>query len=105
MAEWRTAGVDAPAEPHTANEEMMPIRSRVRVLLYRRNVERAEAGEKPITVVELARATGISYAGLRRLIDHETTRVDFATLDKLMQYFGTNDLDDILEYTPPDRPR
>jgi hypothetical protein len=37
------------------------------------------------------------------LIHNRTARVDFATLDRLMQFFGTNDLDDLLEERPPEQ--
>jgi len=79
----------------------MPVRSRVKVLLYRRNAERAEAGEKPLTIRGVSRATGIAYSALRKLADNETTRIDFDTLDKLMQFFDTDSLDEILEYKRP----
>src|SRR5919205_2605555 len=75
----------------------MPVRSRVKVLLYQQNAKRVAAGEKPITVRGLAREAGIAYSALRKLVDNESTRVDFDTLDKLMQFFGTRDLNDILE--------
>ncbi len=78
----------------------MPVRSRVKVLLYRRNAERAAAGEKPLTLRGASRATGIAYSALRKLADNETTRIDFDTLDRLMQFFGTSSLDELLEYTP-----
>ncbi len=82
----------------------MPVRSRVKVLLYRRNLERVEAGERPISMRGLAQASGIAYSALRKLADNESTRVDFDTLDKLMRYFGVTSLDEILEYIP-DQPR
>ena len=78
----------------------MPVRSRVKVLLYQRNLERVRAGDKPVSVRGLALATGIAYSALRKLVDNQSTRIDFDTLDKLMRYFGTTDLDEILEYVP-----
>ncbi len=83
---------------------VMPVRSRVKVLLYRRNLERVEAGERPISMRSLAQASGVAYSALRKLADNESTRVDFDTLDKLMRYFGVTSLDEILEYTP-EQPR
>ncbi len=77
----------------------MAIRSRLKVLLYQWNLERVRAGDKPVSVLELAHATGVAYSALRKLLDNKSTRVDFETLDKLMRYFDTDDLDDILEYT------
>ncbi len=86
-------------------EVSMPIRSRVKVLLAERNLERARAGQGSVSLPQLAAATGIAHSALRKLVNNQSTRIDFETIDKLMQYFGTNTLDDILEYTPPDRPR
>lgn len=79
----------------------MPIKSRVKVLLAERNLERARRGERSISVRGLAEATGIAHSALIKLVDNKSTRVDFETLDRLMRYFGTTDLDDILVYTPP----
>ena len=93
----------AQSDAATPPEEAMPIRSRLRVQLNRRNLTRAEQGEAVLTAAELARQTGISYGTILDLINNRTTRIDFETLDRLMQYFGTNDLDDILEYRPPDQ--
>src|SRR3712207_2432178 len=76
----------------------MPVRSRVKVLLYRRNAERAAVGEKPFTLRGVSRATGIAYSALRKLADNETARIDFYTPDKLMQFFDVDSLDEILEY-------
>ncbi len=83
------------------HRETMPIRSRVKILLAERNLERAHRGEKPISVRGVADATGITHSALVKLVNNQSTRVDFETLDKLMQFFGTADLNDILEYAPP----
>ena len=78
----------------------MPIRSRVKVLMAERNLERARAGQKALSVRGLAEATGIAHSALVKLVDNKSTRVDFETLDRLMRYFGTRDLNEILEYQP-----
>ncbi len=78
----------------------MPIKSRVKILLAEHNLARARAGEKAISVRGLAEATGLTHSALVKLVDQKSTRIDFATLEKLMQFFGTHDLNDILEYTP-----
>ncbi len=79
----------------------MPVKSRIKVLLAERNLERARVGEKPISVRGIAQATGITHSALVKLINGKSTRIDFDTLDKLMQFFGTQDLNDLLEYVPP----
>ena len=83
----------------------MPIRSRVKVLLAERNLERARAGQKAISVRGLSQATGIAHSALVKLLDNKSTRVDFETLDRLMRYFSTQDLNEILEYQAEQPPR
>lgn len=83
----------------------MPLKSRIKVLLAERNLDRARRGEKLISVRGLAEATGITHSALVKLVNNRSTRVDFETLDKLMQFFETTDLNDLLEYTPPAQSR
>jgi putative transcriptional regulator len=80
----------------------VPIRSRIKVLLAERNLDRARKGERPISVRAIAEATGITHSALVKLVNNQSTRVDFETIDKLMQFFGTRDINDVLEYTPGD---
>ena len=74
----------------------MPVRSRIKVLLAERNLERARAGARPISVRQLAEATGITHSALVKLVNGQSTRIDFNTLDKLMAFFDTDDMNDIL---------
>jgi len=78
----------------------MPIQCVVNVLLARENVKRAEAGEQVLTNRELALRTGLAPSALNKLMNGESTRVDFDTLEKLMDFFGTYDLNDILVRIP-----
>ncbi|KAB8144097.1 helix-turn-helix transcriptional regulator [Chloroflexia bacterium SDU3-3] len=78
----------------------MPIRSRVKVLLAERNLDRTRSGEELISVRRLSRETGITHSALVKLVNNQSERVDFETLDKLMRFFETTDIRDILEYTP-----
>lgn len=82
-------------------EMLMPVKSRIKVLLAERNLERARAGEKPISVRGVAEATGITHSALVKLVNGKSGMISFETLDKLMQFFGTKDLNEILEYVPP----
>jgi DNA-binding Xre family transcriptional regulator len=82
------------------HELSMPIRSRVKVLLAERNLDRTRAGEDPISVRQISRETGITHSALVRLVNNQSERVDFETIDKLMRFFGTSDIRDILEYIP-----
>jgi DNA-binding Xre family transcriptional regulator len=83
-------------------EMTMPVKSRIKVLLAERNLDRARSGERPISVRGLAEATGITHSALVKLVNGKSGMISFETLDKLMQFFGTKDLNEILEYVPPE---
>src|SRR5262245_7977997 len=80
----------------------MSVKSRVKVLLAERNLERARAGERAISVRQLAESTGITHSALVKLVNNQSQMIAFDTIDKLMRFFGTEHLDDILEFTPDD---
>ncbi len=83
----------------------MPVKSRVKLLLAERNLERVRKGEKAITVIGLSQATGITHSALVRLVNGQSTRVDFATIDKIMQFFETTDFNDVFEYVQENETR
>lgn len=74
----------------------MPIKCNVRVLLAEHNVERAKQGQSLISIRELARETGITHSALVKLVNGKSTRIDFDTIDKLMAFFQTMDVNHIL---------
>lgn len=74
----------------------MPIECNVRVLLAERNVERARKGLSSISVRELARETHITHSALVKLVNGKSTRIDFETIDRLMEFFDTEDVNQIL---------
>jgi DNA-binding Xre family transcriptional regulator len=82
----------------------MSVKSRIKVLLAERNLERARAGDRAISVRQLAERTGITHSALVKLVNNQSQMVAFDTLDKLMRFFGTRNLDDLLEYTPDEPP-
>ncbi len=61
----------------------MPIRNRIRVLMGERETQ---IGRR-ITAKAICQATGITERTLSRLINNETTGVDFDTLERLCEYF------------------
>lgn len=83
----------------------MPLRSNLNVLLARKNLERAQSGEKPLTWFDVAKAQKLTHSALLKLARGESTRVDFETIDKLMDYFQTNDLNEIFTRTPESNPQ
>ena len=65
----------------------MTIRSRIKILLAERNLERTKEGRETISVRRLSRETGITHSALVKLVNNQSERVDFETLDKLMKFF------------------
>ena len=80
----------------------MPISWRLHILLAEYNLKRAHAGEKILSVRGLAREAGIAHSTLVSIINGNTTRIDFETLDRLMDFFGTTDINDLLTRVPSD---
>ena len=80
----------------------MPIRSNLSVLLARANLRRAEAGETPLNWHLVAQGAGVTHSALLKLVRGESSRIDFETIDRLMEFFGTNDVNDILSRVPRD---
>lgn len=62
----------------------MPIRNRIRALMGERE---AETGQR-VTAKAICQATGITEKTLSRLINNETARIDFETLERLCAYFN-----------------
>jgi DNA-binding Xre family transcriptional regulator len=76
----------------------------VGVLLAEHNVKRAERGEGPLSVRGLADATGISHSSLVNIVKDTQRRVDFDVLERLMRFFGTTDMNDVLVWRDEDVP-
>lgn len=74
----------------------MPIRANLGVLLARENLKRAQAGEPPLNWHTVAQTAGVTHSALLKLVRGESGRIDFETIDRLMEFFQTNDLNDIL---------
>ena len=66
----------------------MPVSCQLRTLLARLNVERAKRGQQAISLRRLARESGVSLSVVVSLHTGRSQRVDFATLDRLLTYFG-----------------
>ncbi len=75
------------------------VRSRLRALLAQRNAERAERGEPPITIRQVAEATDLSASVITGLTAKRSKGVQFETLNKLCMYFDCTP-GDILVYSP-----
>ena len=66
----------------------MTITCHLRVLLAKANVERAKRGKSTISLRSLARESGVSLSVLAALHTGRSQRVDYTTIDRLLNYFS-----------------
>lgn len=66
----------------------MTISCHLRVLLAKANVERAKQGKPTISLRCLARESGVSLSVLASLHTGRSQRVDYTTIDRLLNYFS-----------------
>jgi putative transcriptional regulator len=75
------------------------VRTRIKVLLAERNLERAREGEKPISVRGLADRTGLTHSALVNLVNNKSKMIAFETLNKLCRELDCTP-GDLLAYSP-----
>jgi putative transcriptional regulator len=75
------------------------VRSRIKVLLAERNLERARNGDKPVSVRGLADRTGLTHSALVKLVNNQSRMISFETLNKLCKALDCTP-GDLLVYTP-----
>ncbi len=86
-----------------SSSTLMPVRPNLPVLLARTNLERAQKGEPPLSLRQLALECGLAPSVLTTLASGKTQRVDFTTIDKLLSYFNhyiAVDAGDLLVWSP-----
>ena len=66
----------------------MTITCNLRVMLAKANVERAKQGKPAISLRSLARESGVSLSVLASLHTGRSQRVDYTTIDRLLNYFS-----------------
>ena len=66
----------------------MTITCHLRVLLAKANVERAKQGKPTLSLRSLARESGVSLSVLASLHTGRSQRVDYTTIDRLLNYFS-----------------
>ncbi len=66
----------------------MTITCHLRVLLAKANVERAKQGKPTLSLRSLARESGVSLSVLAALNTGRSQRIDYATIDRLLNYFS-----------------
>ena len=79
----------------------MTINCNLRILLAKVNVERAKQGKPILSLRQLAKETGVSLSVLASLNTRRSRRIDFITLDRLLNYFSSYlkiTINDLLEW-------
>lgn len=77
------------------------IQSRLQIVLAEHNLERSRKGLKPLTLLELAEATGLAKSTLTGMTANRHEQVSFKTLAALCAYFERPP-GDFLQFTPGD---
>src|SRR5579884_2693143 len=78
--------------------KVVTISCKLRLLLARANVERAKQGKASLSLRCLAKESGVSLSVLTALNTGKSQRIDYGTIDHLLNYFSayftvtTNDL-------------
>ena len=67
----------------------MTISCKLRLLVARANVERAQEGRVPLSLRRLAAESGVSLIVLAALNTGKSQRIDYTTIDSLLAYFNT----------------
>ncbi len=82
----------------------MTIACRLRLLLARVNLARAQADQPPITLRQLAAETGVALSVISGLMSGRNQRIDFQTIDRLLSFFNRYfpvDAGDLLQWEAP----
>ena len=77
----------------------MAVRSKLKLLIAERNVERMRSNQPTLTLRQLAQETGLALSTINWLTTPRANRIDFRTLNALCRYFDVQP-GDILEYIP-----
>ena len=64
------------------------VKSALRKLIARQNMERAERGERPLSQAQIARASGVPQSVISTLVNDKTRRIDFDTINGLCNFFN-----------------
>lgn len=67
----------------------MTISCKLRLLVARVNLERAQQGQSPLSLRRLAAESGVSLSVLAALNTGKSQRIDYTTIDHLLAYFNS----------------
>ena len=85
----------------------MTISCRLRLLVARVNVERAEQGKAGVSLRQIALESGVSLSVLTSLNTGRSQRIDYQTIDRLLDFFHRYlpvTTTDLLAWEPDSRP-
>jgi putative transcriptional regulator len=77
----------------------MAVKFALHKLIARKNVERADAGQRPLTQTEIAAGSKVSQSVISTLMNGRSRRIDFGTINGLCGFFDIAP-GDLFEYTP-----
>jgi len=77
----------------------MAVKLALRKIIARKNLERAEAGEGPLTQVEIAAGSKVSQSVVSTLLNGRSRRIDFDTINGLCGFLHIAP-GDLFEYIP-----
>jgi putative transcriptional regulator len=77
----------------------MAVKFALRKLIARKNMERAEAGQRALTQTEIAMGSKVSQSVVSTLMNGHSRRIDFDTINGLCGFFNITP-GDLFEYTP-----
>jgi transcriptional regulator with XRE-family HTH domain len=84
----------------------MTITCHLRLLLAKANVERARQGKPSLSLRSLAKESGVSLSVLASLHAGRSQRVDYTTIDRLLNYFSyyfNVSVDDLFVWEKPNQ--
>lgn len=87
------------AEVTSIQGYIMTVRSRLKLLIAERNLERIRSGHAELSLRQIASDSRLPPSVLSGLTRGQASRVDLKTLDKLCRYFQVQP-GDLLEYIP-----
>src|SRR5947209_8715897 len=74
---------------HSQEAQTVTISCRLRLLLARVNVERAQQGKPQLSLRRLSEESGVSLSVLAALNTGRSQRIDYSTIDHLLRYFNS----------------
>jgi putative transcriptional regulator len=80
----------------------MPVRSRLKLLIAERNVERLKRGEQPLTTRQVAEGSGLGHSTVTGLTSGRASMVAFDTISALCAFFDVQP-GELFEYYDDDQ--